>query len=517
MTENRRIFLNVVATYGRSVYALAIGIFTARWALNALGQTDYGLVGVVGGLAGFVSFVNGLLSFSVSRFYAVSVGSQRNLADKSAGVEDCRKWFNTALLIHTVMPVTLVIIGYPIGEWAVRSFLTIPLNRIDACLWVWRFTCISCFIGMVSVPFNAMYGAKQDIAELSIYGFATSTLNAIFLYYMITHPGVWLARYAMWTCLISSVPVIIQMIRSFCKYSECRFVKRYLFDWWRIKQIFIFGAARFWTMLSNIVSGQGNAILVNKYLGPEFNASMTLGNTVVSHTLTLSSALTGAFAPAIMNAAGEKAVEKVHRLSYQLCRIGSLLVLVFAIPLALEVNEVLVLWLKMPPPYVSELVLAILVDVVLERMSEGLYMPIIAFGDGMVRYSWWAGWCGMARFAIAWILLVSGLGIYGVCIALVVARIVVVLMRLHMGKVLAGMPIRKWLVTVLYPIGLLTCCTLFAGLVSRLIEASFCRIVLTTMICELMLLPGAWLLVLSREEKSFVVAKVRLLLRKFKR
>lgn len=40
MTQNRRILLNIVATYGRSLYALVIGLFCGRWALMALGQVD---------------------------------------------------------------------------------------------------------------------------------------------------------------------------------------------------------------------------------------------------------------------------------------------------------------------------------------------------------------------------------------------------------------------------------------------------------------------------------------------
>ena len=55
MTANQRIALNVIATYGRSLYALAIGLFTARWALNALGEVDYGLYVVVGGLTALMT------------------------------------------------------------------------------------------------------------------------------------------------------------------------------------------------------------------------------------------------------------------------------------------------------------------------------------------------------------------------------------------------------------------------------------------------------------------------------
>ncbi len=42
--QNRRIVLNIVATYGRSLYALVIGLFCGRWTLMALGEVDYGLM-----------------------------------------------------------------------------------------------------------------------------------------------------------------------------------------------------------------------------------------------------------------------------------------------------------------------------------------------------------------------------------------------------------------------------------------------------------------------------------------
>ena len=52
MTPNRRILLNIIATYGRSLYALVCGLFISRWVLAALGKTDFGLYGVAGGMTG---------------------------------------------------------------------------------------------------------------------------------------------------------------------------------------------------------------------------------------------------------------------------------------------------------------------------------------------------------------------------------------------------------------------------------------------------------------------------------
>ena len=50
MSPNRRILLNIVATYGRSLYALVCGLFISRWVLAALGKTDFGVCGVVVGM-----------------------------------------------------------------------------------------------------------------------------------------------------------------------------------------------------------------------------------------------------------------------------------------------------------------------------------------------------------------------------------------------------------------------------------------------------------------------------------
>ena len=49
MSPNRRIFLNIVATYGRSLYALVCGLFISRWVLAAE-KSEFGVCGVAGGM-----------------------------------------------------------------------------------------------------------------------------------------------------------------------------------------------------------------------------------------------------------------------------------------------------------------------------------------------------------------------------------------------------------------------------------------------------------------------------------
>ena len=50
MSPNRRILLNIVATCGRSLCAGVCGVVVGRWVVAALGKSELGWCGVVGGM-----------------------------------------------------------------------------------------------------------------------------------------------------------------------------------------------------------------------------------------------------------------------------------------------------------------------------------------------------------------------------------------------------------------------------------------------------------------------------------
>lgn len=510
MTANKRIFLNIVATYGRSLYALVIGLFCGRWTLMALGEVDYGLLGLIGGLIAFVGFFNNLLASAVGRFYAISVGEAKKNDNAARGLEECRAWFNTAVSIHSAVPVFLVALGYPLGIWAVENFLTIPPDRICDCVWVWRFTCLSCFVGMISVPFQAMYYAKQEIAELTIYSFCTTTFNACFLYYMITHPQVWLFGMACWMCVLSVVSQVIIVVRAAIKYPECRLLRAYLWDRLRIYEVGKFAYARFMAEFSGLLSVQLKSIMVNKFMGPRFNASMTVGNTVSTHAMTLAGAVEGAIWPALANKAGEGDLAAVKKLSFVACRVNAFVVLIFAIPLSLEIHEVLRLWLITPPAYAAELCVAILMGSALVKTTDGYWMSILGVGRGVIQYSHRICLCGLSEIVVAFLLFVSGMGMWSICIAMYANYGLGVVIRLVSGREFNGYEIGYWLRRVFVPLALAAASSFVVGLLPRLfLSASFSRVVLTTVVCEMALFTVALILVFERTERDYLIQAVR--------
>lgn len=509
MTANQRIFWNIIATYGRSLFNLLCGLFTARWALQALGQVDYGLYGVVGGLTVFISFFDTLLAAAVSRFYAVSVGKSQIKGNEIEGLETCRQWFSIAVFIHTVVPLGLMCLGYPIGEWAVRHFLVIPPDRVETCVWVLRFVCVTCLIGMLNVPFKAMYTAKQYIAELTIYSFVTTSLNVCFLYYMTTHPGIWLGRYAFWTMLLAVTPQLLICARAIKVFPECRFRWAYLRSPEKFKTLFSYAGWLCFGIFGNILRGQGVAILVNKYFGARVNTAMALGNSVSAHAATFSSSLIGAFQPAIANAYGAGDLARMRALAYRACKIGTLLLLLFMIPIAVELPEILRIWLKDPPQYTAGLCWCVLAMVVIDKTAVGHMLAVNARGK-IARYQAFLGTSLILTLPLAWLFVALGGNVYFVGYAMVLTMMVCSWGRVWFARSLVGMSARYWLFRIFLPLLLIGALAGGVGYLPHVwMEASLLRVCVATLFVEMMLLPLAWGILLDQEERAFVMDKIR--------
>ena len=507
MTENKRIFWNIVATYGRSLYGLLIGLACGRWALMALGEIDYGLNGLVGGLTVFIAFFNNILASANARFYALSIGAAKVAEDRDAALEECRRWFNTALSVHTVVPFILIVIGYPIGIYAIENWLTIPPDRIDACVWVFRFVCISCLVGMINVPFSAMYGAKQYIAELTIYSFAKATLNVVVLYYMISHPADWLVRYAAWTCLLAIVPQLIICIRACVVFPECRINIRYM---WKVDRLKRLGYFTGWQMLGvfcGMLRGQGISIVINKFFGAAMNAAQSIGNTVQGHCNTLAGSMQGAFVPVITQACGAGDYVKMNKFVIRTCKFNVVLTALFAVPLAIELPEVMRLWLKEPPAFATGLCYMAMLFHIVDCCTTGHVVAINAKGK-IACYQIVVNMFSVMTIPLAIAFGLIWRNVYVVIAAQVGIATVVSAIRLIFAHFLTQTGIRVWIHQVFFSSLLSVVPTAMFGLIPHLFMVpSFARVCVTTLFCELVYLPLLWFSVLSHDERQFVVKK----------
>lgn len=509
MTENRRILLNIVATYGRSLYGIVLGLLCGRWSLMILGQTDFGLYGVVGCMAGFIGFFSSVLAGSNARFFAISVGAAKNSLDSNEALAECRRWFNTAFAVHAVLSVFLVAIGFPIGNYAIQHWLTIPPDRIPSCLVVFRYVCVSCFAGMFFVPFSAMFTAKQYIAELTIYSFATMTSNVFVLHYMLTHPLDWFEGYAAWMCVMAVMPQILIAIRAIFVFPECRIVRHELFSAPKLKQLCRYAGWTFLGMFCGLLRTNGMMLVINRLFGAGMNAAQSIGNTVQTHCCSLAGSMQNAFVPVITQACGSGDYRKMNAFALRTCKFNMLLSLLFIIPLSLEMPEIIRLWLAEPPPYATGFCYMSLLYYFAGCCTVGHMVVVCAVGK-LSGYYLTLGGVNILTLPLAIVVGLWRRNVYEVMAVVVFMEILNSIGRVCFARRHAKTSVKSWAMQCMLPVfwvSLLAFC--FGSVFTFCFKASFLRVCMTTAVSELVFLPLSYRFVLSKEERDFVKLRMR--------
>jgi O-antigen/teichoic acid export membrane protein len=432
MQQGKKIILNTLASYGQSVISIVLSLFSVRWILQGLGQTDFGLFSVVGSLTLLITFLSGGLSVGVSRFYAYSIG-ESSKETKDIPEDDLKRWFNTAFSLHLVVPFLLIGIGWPIGDYAIRNWLTIPVDRIDTCLWVFRFSLVGTFFGVLAVPFISMYRAHQLIFELAAFG-VLRVIGVFVLSWSLLHVSAdRLIFYAGGMMAISVIIQLLQITRACVKFDSCRVKVSYMYNPTYMKNLFGFVGWKMFGMSCVAFRGQGAPVLINLFYGPLVNAAFSIANRLSMQATTLSTAMTQAFLPAVISAEGMGDRKKVISMSIQASKFGALLVSFFAIPLILEMQLVLNLWLGEAPAYAAQLCQAMVAMLILDRVTSGPMLAVNAYGK-IAMYELIQGTLLFSVLPLMWVFHSLGFGPNSVAYALIVSMSAYCVGRLVFAK-----------------------------------------------------------------------------------
>lgn len=508
MNQSTRIIFNTLATYGRSVFALVLGLFSSRWVLGALGKEDFGLFGLVGSIIFFVGLLNGIMSAAVSRYYAYSIGGASTEGGQG-GREEIMRWFNAAFSIHAILPILLVVIGYPIGCYAIRHWLVVPPERVAACVWVFRLALAAAFVNMISVPYLAMYGAKQLIAELSFWGMLTTIGTFVCAYLLLGWNGDRLMAYAAYMTFLPAVITLIQVCRAHSQFGVCKLRLKYLFEWSYIKRLFLFAFGEFFGWAGGAIRDQGMPFLINLNFGAGMNAAYTIGNQISAQTVSLSSAMIGAMMPAVTTAEGAGDHEKAMKLSFCSIKFGVLLILIFCVPLILEIDEVLRIWLVNPPEQTALICRCVLVALVCHKLGWGHHLAILAKGR-IVAYQMTLGVTGACGLLLAWGLVHLGLGMLGIGLSFVLIYAIMTIERVIFAQRFCGMSLRYWAFHIVVPLGISMACATMVGILSTVIlPPSFSRVCITSGMALCSLSVASWLIVCNQEEKLFFIERLK--------
>lgn len=370
MNNNKRIAKNTFYLYIRMLFLLAISLYTSRIVLEALGVEDYGIYNIVGSIIILFSFINNALTGSTRRFINTEIGKANKKKEQEV--------FSASLTIHIGVSIIILFVAETIGLWFLNTQLNIPIERMYAANWVFQFSVISTCIGILSAPYEACIVAYERMSIYAYISIIDGILKLIIVYLLFLTSFDKLIFYSL---LILSIGVITTYIKwkycskhfSICKYQYSHNKKLH-------KEIAFFSGWSVIGQISYVASNTGVNMAVNIFHGVTLNAAIGLAQQVNSAVYNFAANFQTAFNPQIIQTYASEKIDEFTLLIYRASKFSYYLIFIISLPLFINIDYILSIWLVNTPAYTKEFIQLMLVYSLIEVLNAPLWMGIQATG-----------------------------------------------------------------------------------------------------------------------------------------
>lgn len=359
MSDNKRIAKNTLFLYIRMFLIMGVTLYTSRIVLQVLGETDFGLYNVVGGIVMMFTFLNGSLAGATSRFITYEIGRHDYVR--------LHKIFNVSLLTHIMIALVIVILAETVGLWFLYNKMVIPEGRFDAAFWVYQISVISCFLSITQVPYSAMIIAHERMNIYAYVGIFEVMFKLLIAYMIMISPYDKLVVYAFLLFLVQMMLMIYY--RMYCnkqfRESSLMFVK----DKTMYKHMFVYAGSDIIGNLAVLAQGQGLNILLNMFFGPAVNAARGVAYQVQGAVTQFSGNFMTAVKPQIIKQYAAGKINEMMRLVVHSSCFSYYLMLLLVMPICLEADYILTLWLGDYPDYTVSFLRLVLVLCMIQTLK----------------------------------------------------------------------------------------------------------------------------------------------------
>ena len=506
--NNKRIAKNTLLLYVRMLFTMAVSLFTSRVILNTLGVEDYGINNVVGGIVTMFSVLSGSLSSSISRFITFELGK--------GNIERLKTIFSTGVNIQLGMSVLIIIIAEAVGIWFLNAKMNIPADRMVAANWVFQCAILTFVLNLLSVPYNAAIIAHEKMSAFAYISVIEVTLKLIIVYMLMISPFDRLETYAVLLLLVGTV---IRFIYGYyCKrhFEECTY--HFVFDKPVLKEMTGFAG---WNFLGNgayMLNTQGVNILMNLYFGVAVNAARGIATQVDAALKQFVNNFTTAVNPQITKSYAQGDLAYMHKLVCRSAKFSAFLMMFFAVPIILETNTILTIWLKTVPDYAVIFLQWIIISSFMDTvLANSLVTSMFATGK-IKRYQIIVTTVGCLVFPLSWIAFKLGFEPQVGYILYFFIYTILLFVRLYLLKDMVKLPVMMYIREVLYKLApVIVVGFTIPGILILTMNAGWLRLILVCLLSVLVTAASEYFIGLSNKEKDFVAEKIKLVIGKIKK
>lgn len=340
-TGNKTIAKNTLFLYIRMLIILFVSLYTSRVILHTLGIDDYGLYQTVGGVVGFLSFLNSAFSTATSRFITFALGK--------GDAKEQKKTFKVTFTTHLTIGLLIVLLAETAGLWYIHNKMVIPPDRFNAAVIVFHISIITSLLSIMQVPFSAEVIAHERMSVFAYVGIIEAVSKLGIVYLLSVGNMDKLVLFALLLLLINVCLSCFYLIYCSNNFPEVKIGLS--FDKDLFGKVFSFSG---WSLCTNgaiALSNQGIILLLNLFFAPSVVAARSVSLQVNSAASQFVHNFRTAANPQIVKkfAAGDKNGSK--HLLLESAKLSYYLMFLFALPICLLASPLLNLWLKEVPDY----------------------------------------------------------------------------------------------------------------------------------------------------------------------
>ena len=506
--NNKRIARNTLLLYVRMLLIMGVQLYTSRVVLNTLGVVDYGLYNVVGGIVTMFAFLDSAMVTSTQRYLTFELGTGNS--------SRLREVFTTSVEIHGIISAIVLVLSETVGLWFFYHKMVIPPDRMVAAMWVYQLSIAAMIVQIMSTPYNAMIIAHEQMGIFAAISIIEAVLKLLIVYLLLIGHFDKLILYAV---LILCTQLFVRALYTgYCrrKIPESRLMR--IFDKPLIKEMSGFAG---WNLMGNfaaVMYDTGLNLLLNMFFGPAVNAARAVSVQVESAIHRFASNFQTAVNPQITKLYAQERKEEMYKLVYRSSKFTFFLLFLLMLPVAVEAEPILTLWLKNVPDN-TIIFMRLLFCITLVNTTAGPLTTSAAATGRIKTYQFVVSIILLTIVPISWAVLKLGAPAHGVFIVMLGVCMVSFVVRLFFIRSLTGLPLMGYLRAVMLP-------CLGAGAISLVLALLWARLLpdsvawMWVVVCALIGLSTAaviFLIGLSQPERIFVLDSVKKFLHKKKK
>lgn len=371
MGSSKTIARNTVFLYISMAVTMVITLYMSRVILEKLGVDDYGIYQTVGGIVGFLSFLNGALSTGTSRFLTFELGA--------GTFKRLKKTFSTLLTTHILLGVIILILAETLGLWFVYNKMVIAPARIDAGIFTYHISILTAMVSLTQVPFTASIISHEKMGVYSIL----SIIDAFFklgVCYLIGVGGLdKLQFYAFLLFVEHLILLLLYVIYCIKKFPETKY--KPCLDWKLLKPVLSFSGWSLFAQGATAFSNQGILVLLNMFFAPAVVTARAISLQVNSATNHFVNNFRTAVNPQIVKLYAIKDFDGSKRLLLQSTKVSFCLMLMISLPVFFLADPLLHLWLgQNVPEYTVAFLQIVIIQSLFQVFDTSFYSALYTKG-----------------------------------------------------------------------------------------------------------------------------------------